>query len=124
MPLFKHRMHGLSRDFDRTERDFARKAGAAVERTARDGHRTGVRLATKRSGRHGKHYPKSWKVWKINDLAYFYGPDPSMRQGGMSFEQGSRNQSRPHREMADSTNGLNALLARRLHVAAVRSWHV
>lgn len=60
---------------------------------------TWVADATVKSGRHGKHYPKSigFSTRTVGPLAVEaeVGPDASKPQGGMSFEFGSRNQP-PH----------------------------
>lgn len=49
------------------------------------------------SGQHGKHYPDSIlaKMRLSADIEVEVGPDPSLPQGGMSFEYGSVNQP-PH----------------------------
>ena len=75
-----------------------RKAREVVERNAtelRDQWRDNVRVTGRR---HGVHYLKAVTAEQIpvtNGVGWVIGPDSSMKQGGMSFEFGSRNQA-PH----------------------------
>jgi hypothetical protein len=50
--------------------------------------------ARQTSGRHGRHYPDSidWEYVPGFDIEIEVGPNPIFAQGGMSFEEGSRNQ--------------------------------
>ena len=72
------------------------------------------------AGRHGKHYPASIEA---NILPGFsahsrIGPNESMRQGGMSFEFGSRNQP-PHLDGQRALDGLSTDIRRRITKAAL-----
>lgn len=69
-------------------------------REGRDQARTFARATARR---HGKHYPRSITVDRTSPLSGEYGPDPSLKQGGMSFEGGSRNQP-PHNDLARSAD--------------------
>lgn len=79
------------------------KAGGArvVRDSARDGNRIAKDFARRSAGAHGKHYHKAFFAARLGALAYEYGPVAGMRQGGMSFERGSRNQP-PHNDLAKS----------------------
>lgn len=78
--------------------------------TVRDGARAGAMLARanaeQTSGSHGKHHPRAYSSEMSRPVGFGgtfgyaaeYGPDASKPQGGMSFEEGSRNQ-RPHRPL-------------------------
>lgn len=106
-----HGIDGLERECS----DIARSARKGMVGVVREGIRTGASLArdnAKRSaGSHGKHYPRSITS-EMNGVVEFggtagisgeYGPDISKRQGGMSFEFGSRNQP-PHLDLARSAD--------------------
>jgi hypothetical protein len=61
--------------------------------------------ARETSGEHGKYYPESIEAdlaFSVSSIAVDVGPNPGMKQGGMSFEFGSENQP-PH------LDGLRAL---------------
>lgn len=66
--------------------------------------------ATQTAGEHGKWYPDAIKGRSTGALEYTVEPDEAMRQGAMSFEEGSRNQP-PH---------LDALRAFDARQAAIR----
>lgn len=81
-------------------------------KTVRDGIRVGNALAKanarRTSGSHGKHHHRAYSA-EMHGLTQNiasqgftysgeYGPDAGKPQGGMSFEEGSRNQ-RPHRPL-------------------------
>lgn len=65
------------------------------------------------SGETGKHYPNSITAESRIALGIEIevGPDPSMKQGGMSFEFGSRNQP-PHLDGARALPNAGARLER------------
>lgn len=73
----------------------------ALRRSAERGNRAGRRIAARSAGKHGKHYPNSWSAEAISPLVWEYGPDSSEPQGGMSFNEGSRNQP-PHHDLEKS----------------------
>lgn len=77
--------------------------GAVVRDTARLGNTRAKNIARKTAGRHGRRYPNSFYAVKITDLEYEYGPTAGKKQGGMSFEFGSRNQP-PHLDLAASAD--------------------
>lgn len=78
--------------------------------TVRDGANIGSQLAAanarQTSGSHGKHHPRAYSAELLAPgmgaggftYAAEYGADAGKLQGGMSFEEGSRNQ-RPHRPL-------------------------
>jgi hypothetical protein len=73
-------------------RSAIREEAKAIQRTWRDDARV-------KAGAHGKHYPNSitfeTRTEGVLHVVAEVGPDPSKKQGGMSFEFGSRNQP-PH----------------------------
>lgn len=90
-----HSVGGVSRDLRgiamRAPRDFV----GAVRSTIRHGERTAQTFARRSAGAHGKHYPRSITSEMLSTsgaISGEWGPDPGLPQGGMSFEQGSRNQ--------------------------------
>lgn len=74
-----------------------------VAANARQGNRTAKAFARHSAGRHGVHYPDAMTAEPRGDLAWEYGPDAAMPQGGMSFEWGSRNQ-KPHLDLNRSAD--------------------
>lgn len=96
-------------------RAIAARARPDMRGVVRQGLRTGNTVAkddAKRTARrHGKHYPNAFS-WEMHTSLFGpgsavisgeYGPDVNKRQGGMSFENGSRNQ-KPHRNLAKSAD--------------------
>lgn len=81
---------------------------------ARAGGMQARRNARKTARRHGKHYPSAI-TWDRKAYGAFglyaaeYGPDSSRPQGGMSFEEGSRNQP-PHRDLAKAAGMARGIL--------------
>lgn len=70
--------------------------------------------ARRSAGAHGKHYHRAITGQMHRGLGLFgstisgeYGPDVNRRQGGMSFERGSRNQP-PHNDLARSADIIGA----------------
>ena len=102
------------------------RATRAAAREVSDIADTGMRLAQSNArvsaGAHGVHYPKSITSERVDGLglAWVYGPDSALRQGGMSFEFGSRNQP-PHLDLNRSADAIGPDLRR---VAAVMSREV
>jgi hypothetical protein len=76
------------------------------------------RNATVTSGRHGKHYPKSiTATLKVStDVVVRIAPDPAMKQGGMSFENGSVNQP-PHNDGKKAADVVVPKIERRIDSA-------
>jgi hypothetical protein len=89
-----------------------------VDETATDIERDWRKNATETAGAHGKHYPKSIKKHMLADgLTAEIEPTEGMRQGGMSFEFGSSQQS-PHLDGQRALDSNEPKFARR--VAALR----
>ena len=100
----------LERDLREIPVNLVREGSAILRDNARDGGQTARRIATWTARRAGKHYPKAI-TWdrSVSRFSGFgggsmkieYGPDSSLPQGGMSFEEGSRKQ-KPHHDLANS----------------------
>lgn len=103
------------RDFEDDQKDVAKRADRDMRAVVREGVMTGNAVARdnakRTSGKHGKHYPRAitWEMGKtfhgFGSSVYSgeYGPDIAKPQGGMSFENGSRNQP-PHLDLAKSAD--------------------
>lgn len=108
----------VTNHLDDLTRDMAAIPVAAPKRMVgivRDGAQAGASIARdfarESAGKHGKHYPNS--ITRETRAPFFgfgagvysaeYGPDAAKRQGGMSFEFGSRNQP-PHLDLAKSAD--------------------
>ena len=106
-PIAVKDMHGIVKDAARIG---GLEARANAKRTARD---------------HGRHYPSAI-TWDRSARSYYgfgggsitaeYGPESGRRQGGMSFEEGSRNQP-PHRDLANSARLIGPAMAGELRDA-------
>ncbi len=101
-------------DLERFQRDAIATAEAlerayddAAQEISRDGLQIAKRNARENSGAHGKHYPRAARRWRLGAGQYLYGPDPTMKQGAMSFEDGSRNQP-PHNDYGNSADRITA----------------
>lgn len=105
----------LAADFDHIPSRATRAVGKAVESTAKDGNRLAQGFATASSGSHGKWYPRDFTAESAGalGLTWAYGPVATRRQGGMSFEFGSRNQ-KPHLDLAKSADFAGPLLQKRV----------
>lgn len=86
------------------------EAREIIEDNVKAGAFEAKRLAKLTARRHGKHYPASitydrtaavFMGFDGGEIKGAYGPDTSLPQGGMSFEDGSRNQP-PHHDLANS----------------------
>lgn len=110
-----HTIDDLTRDLKRIPGIASRDVREAVRHGAMTGNLVAKEHARKTAGKHGKHYPKSF-TWDRPSRSLFsagagtgagwraeYGPLPGRPQGGMSFEEGSRNQ-RPHDDLESSRN--------------------
>ena len=108
-----HSLDDLERDLKTVAVSFKPRAAEQVRDVAKDGNKVGRSNARRSSGAHGKHYHKAFGTERQTPLAWEYGPDAAMPQGGMSFEHGSRNQP-PHLDLAKSADihGANDLAAR------------
>lgn len=105
----------LAADFDAVPSRATRAVGDAVESTAKDGNRIAQGFATESSGSHGKWYPRDFTAESAGSLglSWAYGPVATRRQGGMSFEFGSRNQP-PHLDLAKSADLIGPVLQQRV----------
>lgn len=83
----------------------------AVRRNIETGNLAAKASAKRTSGAHGKHYPNAFSAEMTGPLTGEYGPDAGKPQGGMSFENGSRNQP-PHRDLARTAPGAGDRLLR------------
>lgn len=85
---------------------------------ARSGARVAAGFAKESAGRHGRHYPKSITAELLSvafgSIVAAYGPDASKKQGGMSFEGGSRNQP-AHNDLAKSQDIVGPAFAADVH---------
>lgn len=95
----------LSSDLGRVPNRATRSVAHAVERTAKRGNSLAAAFARESAGAHGRHYHRAITAERAHPLglAWVYGPDVAKRQGGMSFERGSRNQP-PHLDLARSAD--------------------
>lgn len=100
----------LERDLRQIPAQFYRDGSRVVRESVRDGGQTARRIARWTARRHGKRYPMAitWDRSTSNFVGFgggsmqaSYGPDSSLPQGGMSFEEGSRHQ-KPHHDLANS----------------------
>lgn len=123
----------VSDHLDRLETDLDRvttRVYADGTKIVRDGIKLGASLARdnarRTARRHGKHYPNSiTPEMKLVSGGFGlivgeYGPDPAKRQGGMSFEMGSRNQP-PHLDLAKSADIIGPAFAGEVH-AKIPEW--
>ena len=100
-----------------------RRVPGDLTKTVREGAKVGNvvarDLARVSAGSHGKHYPKAFSS-EVTVRGLFgmyaaeYGPDASKPQGGMSFENGSRNQP-PHNDLAKSADLMGPALLGETH---------
>jgi hypothetical protein len=112
---FVHNIGELERDLFTITRSFKPKAGMQVREVARAGNEAGKASAKVSAGDHGKHYYKAFSAERRTVLTWEWGPDAAKKQGGMSFERGSRNQP-PHHDIAAAADLYGAgALARRMH---------
>jgi hypothetical protein len=93
----------LERDLKIIATEFKPRAARDVRDVAQDGNRAGKANAQRTAPTHGKHYPKAFSAERRGILEWEWGPDAGMPQGGMSFENGSRNQP-PHKDIAKAAD--------------------
>lgn len=95
----------LAADLERVPELATRRIAEVVEDTAKRGNRIAKAFARESAGDHGKHYHNAFQAERagLSGLTWVYGPNAAMRQGGMSFEFGSRNQP-PHLDLAKSAD--------------------
>jgi hypothetical protein len=90
---------------------FYREGKKIVTAAARDGGQTARRIARFTARRHGRDYPNAitWdsataiSAFGGGEIKAAFGPDSSRPQGGMEFEEGSRNQP-PHHDLANAAD--------------------
>lgn len=106
-----HDIGDLANDCVAVIRKLPREAQAVVNEGARAGNMLARDFARGSAGKHGKHYPNSMtteagRAFRGFGAAVFsaeYGPVLGRKQGGMSFEYGSRNQP-PHLDLNKSAD--------------------
>lgn len=98
-----HTIDDLANDLRTVAVEVAPTISRTVGEEARLGNELARGFARRSAGSHGKHYPNAFSVERVGAMAWEYGPDAAMPQGGMSFEFGSRNQP-PHLDLARSAD--------------------
>lgn len=109
--------------FDITSKATFNAVKAAVEDSAVETRDMWRQLATVSSGKHGKHYPKSIQSEmkpSLTAIVAEIAPDPSMMQGGMAFESGSRN-SPPHPDSVTAMAAMEPKIVKRIDSALGRA---
>lgn len=109
--------------FDVTSKAAFNAVKAAVEDSAVEFRDMWRDLATVSSGKHGKHYPKAIDYKMVPSLSSILAeiaPDPSKPQGGMSFEDGSRNQP-PHPDSITTMTAMEPKIVKRVDTALGRA---
>lgn len=108
---FIHHIDDLAADL----KGIAKRAPLDMDRltglNAKRGNRLAKGYAKVSAGVHGKRYPDAFTIERRSLHVWEYGPDAAMPQGGMSFENGSRNQP-PHNDLAKSADVAGVLFAR------------
>jgi hypothetical protein len=106
----RHRIDRLAEDYAKIPVEASLGLARIVRDNADYGRDLARALARESAGSHGKHYPNAITSEGTSGLGLFgnthsaeYGPDRNRRQGGMSFERGSRNQP-PHNDLAQSAD--------------------
>lgn len=98
----------LAKQFGDAGREAERQAYPVVKEHAemlRDDWRENARDT---AGRHGRHYPNAITAEQVplaGVAEWEVGPERRLKQGGMSFEHGSRNQG-PHLDGANAAIGI------------------
>ena len=105
----------LAVDFGRVPNRATKGVARAVESVAKHGNDVAAAFAKESAGDHGKWYHRAFEAEKAHPLGltWVYGPNANKRQGGMSFEGGSRNQP-PHLDLARSADLIGPELARKV----------
>lgn len=108
-------MHETLGDLIADFKRIGKEAPPALRGVVREGIATGNSVAKdfarESAGAHGKHYHKAFTTEMRSNRRFLdhivyqgeYGPDIALPQGGMSFENGSRNQP-PHHDLAKSAD--------------------
>lgn len=98
-----HGIGDLARDLREIPVQVSAGTARVTGRRAIEGARRARALAKVTAGAHGKHYPDAIDAEPITPHEWEFGPDASKKQGGMSFEWGSRNQ-KPHRDLNNAAD--------------------
>lgn len=98
-----HSVGDLAADLAGIAAEMPVKGAELVRDEAKRGNRIAAQFARESAGKHGKHYPRAFSAEAVTLLSWEYGPDAAKRQGGMSFEWGSRNQP-PHLDLNRSAD--------------------
>jgi hypothetical protein len=93
-----------------------RQMRSAIEEAGTDVRDEWRANATETAGAHGKHYPKAIMSKMTGPLEATIEPQEGMKQAGMSFEFGSRNQP-PHNDGQRAIDHYAPLIARRIEAA-------
>ena len=103
-------LDGFSDDLEGLPRKAHTEMVGVVREGLRVGNSVGRDNARRTAGSHGKYYPRAFS-WEMHGalsslsggdlVSGEYGPDAAMPQGGMEFEDGSRNQP-AHLDVAKS----------------------
>lgn len=113
MGIDSSNIRDLAADFDTVPARATRAAAREVSDIADRGLQVAKASARRTAGRHGKHYHRAITKERRDalGLSWVYGPDVALRQGGMSFEFGSRNQ-KPHLNLNRSADIIGPELGR------------
>lgn len=122
-----HHLDDLASDFRKIPRKASADARAAVRHGAMTGNLVAKDHARGTEGTHGKHYHRAF-TWDQPRGSLFggagwsaqYGPISGRPQGGMSFEEGSRNQP-PHGDLEASRATAAGVLAQDIR-RAMNDW--
>lgn len=104
-------IYDLAADYGRIPNRATQGVRGAVEQTAKRGNTLAQGFARSSAGEHGKWYHRAFSAESAGLLSWRYGPRVGPRQGGMSFEFGSRNQP-PHLDLARSADIIGPELQR------------
>lgn len=103
----------LATDYIAVPNRATRRVAEVVGDEAKRGNRIAQTFARESAGEHGKHYHRAFEAERLALMAWAYGPNAAMRQGGMSFEWGSRNQP-PHLDLNRSADIIGPTLASKI----------
>jgi hypothetical protein len=105
-----HTVDSLDRDMRAMPAKVARMQTSLLNGLAHRGNGLARSFARKTAGAHGRHYPDAFSVEAKTATSWEYGPDAAKKQGGMSFEYGSRNQP-PHLDLNKSADIIGPKMA-------------
>lgn len=112
---------GLQRDLERLPQRAAKDVRDALREGAKAGNQLAKDSAVVSSGHHGRLYPKAFRVDPVQasplggvNASITYGPSREFGpQGGMEFEEGSRNQP-AHNDLEKSRASAVGLVAQEI----------